>query len=71
MNEKWRKENRDRWNKYMREQTTIFSIRLTKKDNDVIEMLRKQPSVSNYLKKLVRADLEKKKENYENTKGIF
>lgn len=71
MNEKWRKENRDRWNKYMREQTAIFSIRLTKKDNDVIEMLRKQPSISNYLKKLVRADLEKKKENYENTKGIF
>ena len=68
----WKKVNRERWNKYQRERTERIEIRLTpKKDKDVIDMLKKQPSISGYLKKLVRADLEKKNEIYERTKNDF
>ena len=68
----WKKINRERWNKYQRERTERIEIRLTpKKDKDVIDMLKKQPSISGYLKKLVRADLENKKEIFERTKNDF
>ena len=47
--------------KYHRENHTRVSVVLSKKyDQDIIEALQDKPSKSNYIKQLIREDLEKK-----------
>ena len=47
-------------NKYNKEKTKQFSIRLViSKDGDILEKLSNQESAAGYIKKLIRQDIEK------------
>lgn len=56
----WKKNKQERDNKYIKELTKQFAIRFfVSSEQDLIEWLESQPNKTDYIRQLIRADMEK------------